>query len=183
MTAIAHCPTNGFGFESSLLTSLKSLLPKARTNALDADATLSNARRSYTLSKASGETIVVTFGLDFDPPEWFNDVIHELSTLANLTTDWDSYGGSPVALESVISTLQLLLATMSPTTPLPEFVPTPRGTIQLEWHTRGIDLEIDALGRGLYRLAFENFNADDETIEDKITSNLDDIVGPLSRLS
>jgi hypothetical protein len=70
-----------------------------------------------------------------------------MQEILSLPENWDSYGGRAIDPETVISTLQLLDAVMRPDTPLPAVVPTNRGGIQLEWHTRGIDLEIQISAR------------------------------------
>lgn len=183
MTAAAYCPTSTVDFEpSGLLTTLQGLFPTRRRPLANSDATLSNARRQFSFASPSGDELIVTLSRDFEPPAWFSDVMERLARLIGLNSDWDSYGARPVELESVVATLEFLLVTMGPTTPIPELVPTPRGTIQLEWHIHGIDCEIDALSRGLYRMAFEDFRSN-HTIEDLVTSNLDDFRQPLSLLA
>jgi hypothetical protein len=45
---------------------------------------------------------------------------------------------------------------MDDDTPEPQIVPTPSGGVQMEWHTRGIDLEIETLGGGRFGAFFED---------------------------
>ena len=173
----------GLGFDStSVLTTLKNLMPKSRSNALSSDATLSNAGQPYYLISSSGEGVVVTFDFKRQAPLWLSETTRRLAQLINLQPDWNSYGARPVDLESISAALEVLLNIMGPDTPAPELVPTPRGTVQLEWHTHGIDLEIDVLSRGLYRLAFENLRTR-EVIEDLVTSDLNVIRNPIEILS
>ena len=40
--------------------------------------------------------------------------------------------------------VRLLVGVMRADTPAPLIIPTNRGGVQLEWHTRGIDLEVEA---------------------------------------
>lgn len=40
--------------------------------------------------------------------------------------------------------------------PPPDVVPTSRGTIQLEWHPHGVNLEIDVRLPGVYRACYES---------------------------
>ena len=52
--------------------------------------------------------------------------------------------------------LQLLAATMRPATPAPIVVPTVRGGLQLEWHQRDVDLEVEVPPSGAVQVAYEN---------------------------
>jgi hypothetical protein len=50
--------------------------------------------------------------------------------------------------------------------PKPSIVPTSDGNVQLEWHTRGIDLEVEIKSNNKMYLSFED-GKDNETIEDE----------------
>jgi hypothetical protein len=62
--------------------------------------------------------------------------------LVKLPENWDSYGGHRVSLFYAQYALELVSAFMRKNLPLPSLVPTTAGGVQLEWHTRGIDLEV-----------------------------------------
>src|SRR5206468_4162766 len=57
--------------------------------------------------------------------------------------NWNSYGARPIRPEIVHVAAQLLRETVNHNTPQPAVVPTVGGGVQLEWHTGGIDLEIE----------------------------------------
>lgn len=50
--------------------------------------------------------------------------------------------------------------------PEPFITPTNRGGVVIEWHTRGIDLEIEVEAPDLYHVSFENPNRSEEWEED-----------------
>lgn len=76
-------------------------------------------------------------------PEWFKQAVTRLEDLLNLQPNWDSYGANPVNPEIAMYAINLLFELMDDALPMPSIVPTNRGGIQLEWHTRRGDLEID----------------------------------------
>ena len=79
-----------------------------------------------------------------DAAPWVQEVLAELQRLATLRPGWDGAGGrklSPSAIQAAISFMNRML---SSSTLAPQIVPTSAGGIQLEWHSRGIDLEIEA---------------------------------------
>lgn len=74
---------------------------------------------------------------------WMQPVADALSELVNLPANWDSYGARPIKGDRAIAAFDLLQSIMRDGVPVPSVVPTRRGTIQIEWHARQIDLEID----------------------------------------
>jgi hypothetical protein len=65
--------------------------------------------------------------------------------LLALPEGWNSYGASRTKKDAGMFALEILKKIMRPRTPIPQVVPTAAGGIQLEWHVKGIDLEIDIL--------------------------------------
>ncbi|RPI87568.1 MAG: hypothetical protein EHM42_05090, partial [Planctomycetaceae bacterium] len=80
------------------------------------------------------------------PPRWMEPVLAALDNLGRLPENWDSYGAVPIRQASLWAAVELLADVMHDETPLPTAVPTSHGAVQLEWHTRGIDLEIEVRG-------------------------------------
>ncbi len=76
-------------------------------------------------------------------PEWARSAVKDLLELLNLRPGWDSYGGRPIDVKAVDKAVSLLIELMNDDSPAPAVVPTPMGGVQLEWHQRGIDLEIE----------------------------------------
>jgi hypothetical protein len=71
---------------------------------------------------------------------------------------------------------------MQPDTPSPQIIPTPRGAIQLEWHLRSIDLEVEALPSGLLHISYEDRESG-EIVEDLITPDLTEMTQALAKIS
>lgn len=114
-------------------------------------------------------------------PQWAEPVAQRLADLASLSADWDSYGASSVDPDAIAQTIELLLAVMKDDTPVPTIVPTNRGRVMVEWHTRGVDLEVTALPGGRFHVSFEeNGDAWDETLSSDL-SRLDAAVSRLAR--
>ncbi len=63
-------------------------------------------------------------------------------SLLDLPAGWNSYSAKPIARQNAARAIQLLIEFVQPGTPSPAVIPTVRGGIQLEWHTKGTNLEI-----------------------------------------
>jgi hypothetical protein len=75
-------------------------------------------------------------------PQWLMPTIERAGKLLSLPYDWNRQGAPPVdsmAIQAAIDALSLL---MSPSSSLPQFTPTERSGVQLDWHENGVDLEI-----------------------------------------
>jgi hypothetical protein len=69
--------------------------------------------------------------------------IRTLIELLELPGGWNSYNARPIRKENVTFAVDLLARLMREDTPAPHVVPKVRGGVQLEWHTRGLNVEID----------------------------------------
>jgi hypothetical protein len=125
---------------------------------------------------------VIVVECDRRPPRWLSDALGALIQLTRLPENWDSYGAARVRKSSVVPVIGLLLHVMRDDTPLPSFVPTNRGNILMEWHTRGVDLEVEAMGNGVCHVFFEDMHHGDEW-EGDIRSDLKKLVDCIRRLS
>ncbi len=97
--------------------------------------------RRIELNAVGGGTVVIE--LEENEPAWLAPTLRTLAEILQLRPDWDSYGARIIDPDAVADALTLLTETMHMHTPPPIISPTNRGGIQLEWHTRGIDLEIE----------------------------------------
>jgi hypothetical protein len=77
-------------------------------------------------------------------PTWIPPTVARLNTLLDLPENWDLQGAARIDRAVIPTVLRLLTDAASPNMPVPDLVPTVEGGIQVEWHTRGIDLEIEA---------------------------------------
>jgi len=99
-----------------------------------------------------------------DPPTWLKETEEILRGFTTLPEGWDSYGAKFIERHAIDSAIELLRRIAQHDTPKPAVVPTNRGGIQIEWHTRGVDLEIEITPHGDIRLLYENpqENAEEE---------------------
>jgi hypothetical protein len=77
-----------------------------------------------------------------DRARWRRGALARLARIAALENDWDSYGARPISGAVVALVEHLLEVSAQPKVPEPAVVPTPDGGVQLEWHIRGLDLEV-----------------------------------------
>jgi hypothetical protein len=115
-------------------------------------------------------------------PKWFQEAIASLDELGELPANWDSYGAKRIRHSSILAAIELLFCVMRDETPAPAVVPTNRGTVMLEWHTQGVDLEVEVIGPGRLHVAFENTGEGTEW-EEEIGSNLSHLIECIDRLS
>ena len=75
-------------------------------------------------------------------PNWLAPTLCSFAEVLTIPANWDSYGARPIQPGVASSALDSLFAVMRDSTPLPSVVPTAKGGIQLEWHSRRFDLEV-----------------------------------------
>ena len=126
-----------------------------------------------------GELVVSTVG---EPPEWLATTASELVGLLHLAPNWDSYGARRIDFGQVGSALRVLASIMKDDTPPPTIVPTNRGGVQLEWHTRGFDLEIETVTAQSYLVSFEDSRTGEEW-EREVKSDFAPLVACIDRLT
>ena len=100
----------------------------------------------------------LTIGVEWGTrePEWFAKSIAEIRRLLWLPAGWDSFQGQPVDPVTAARSLELLVNLSQDDMPAPQFIPAQRGGVQLEWHRRGIDLEIELQTSGRIAAMFED---------------------------
>jgi hypothetical protein len=82
---------------------------------------------------------------DASVPSWQTRATDRLLDLLQLKNNWDSYGAKAPSLTAAVSLFNVLTSVVSRSTPAPSIVPSPHGHFQAEWHTNGVDLEIEVL--------------------------------------
>jgi len=95
-------------------------------------------------------------------PTWLSETDGALEKLLTLEPGWDSYRARRIDRGAAEFARLILRAVAGPQTPAPSVVPTPSGSVQLEWHVGGIDLEIEVDQGGALSVYFE---ARGETVE------------------
>jgi hypothetical protein len=89
-------------------------------------------------------------------PAWLADIQHQLQELLMLPENWNSYHARPITAAAVNAAGELLRNLAQADTPRPIVTPTVRGGVQLEWHTRGMDLDIELEGPEQFEVLFED---------------------------
>lgn len=113
-------------------------------------------------------------------PPWFYRVVSKIVDLHQLNDNWNSYGAKRVRPSSIGAAIEFLGRVTREETPEPIVVPTARGTVLLEWHTGGIDLEIDVLNSGTADVVFE---AAGEVVERRVGADVTPVAHWIERLS
>lgn len=105
-------------------------------------STLTDATTTKTFSLRTAED---EFRVEVPEPlhAWHEPTLASLQRVLNLPRNWDSYGARTIDPATVYQAIQLIFPMLGPRTPTPAVVPTSCGGVQFEWHTRGIDLEIE----------------------------------------
>jgi hypothetical protein len=62
--------------------------------------------------------------------------------LLTLPPDWNSYGAGANDEGIVLHAMHFISGLLGPASPAPRIVPLSGGGLQLEWHRKGIDLEV-----------------------------------------
>lgn len=122
-------------------------------------AQIYGSRREYTLRRYGEELRVAT---DTPEPAWLRESLQQLQRLLRLEPDWDSYGAKPIRLSTVSFALKTLDQIAPDSLPAPAIVPTPLGGVQLEWHERGVDIEIEVGSAYQATFYFADLDSGDE---------------------
>lgn len=110
------------------------------------------------------------------------ETIVKLFALRSLGAGWDSYGAQPIRQEIIERAAQWIPGFLQTSTPGPAVVPQVNGGLQLEWHRKGIDLEIYVDSTDNIRFAAED-RTSGEAIETPLTGNEDLLRRWISRIS
>jgi hypothetical protein len=79
-------------------------------------------------------------------PAWYADALDRLRRLTDLSTGWDGHTGKPTTVNAAVYGLEVLGRIMGAGVPLPSIMPLSNGGLQLEWHRKGWDIEIEIVG-------------------------------------
>lgn len=109
-------------------------------------------------------------------------VVESCLALLDLRPGWDSYGAKSLDLDLVESGLALIVALLKQPNPAPTVVPTSGGSIQLEWHLPGKDLEIEVVGVHRYSFIYEDENTGDSA-EGEVVGDIEPLLDRVSKLS
>jgi hypothetical protein len=109
-------------------------------------------------------------------PKWLPQTTKALYAILALDDNWDSYGAKRISPEIASAADELLRDIMLASTPAPQVVPSANGSIQLEWHIGGIDLEIEVESLAKSQVLFEDKQNEEPAWEGKIDYDLTRLV-------
>lgn len=158
--------------------------PGLTSTTLDTRALLSYGEYVELESQAPGAGPRSPLEQNEEYPDWTGPTLEKLNSLLALPENWDSYGGQSISFENAKYAFQLLNFTMEDTTPPPAVVPTAEGSVQLEWHERGIDLEAEVVSPYRICISYEDHRNPESDWEGELTidlTRLRDAIHELSR--
>ena len=141
--------TNSSGNASDALTSYRD--PRAQAQSLPDSAALLTIVLGYSelipfpnrVLKIDGFTVPLPPN---DLPDWFAETAGLIYQGTSLGDNWDSQGAFVVRLDCAFDAIRLIPEIVTKATPKPYVFATPTGGIQLEWHTKSADVEIELTG-------------------------------------
>lgn len=126
----------------------------------------------------------VTTTTSFGANNWQDVLLDQIMNLKKLSHGWDSYSAPRIDLDAMGFALIVLNNIMESNTPLPQVVPSSVGGIQLEWHERGIDLEIHVTGPYEGEIWYQDHTQPDKgPVSDEITIDFSQIQSFVTELT
>lgn len=77
---------------------------------------------------------------------WMMALKERFNEIGSLPVGWDGYTGKPVSFTTANFAAQIIERLYSKDVPAPSIVPGADGSMQIEWHINGYDVELDVLG-------------------------------------
>ena len=119
---------------------------------------------------------------DVKEPTWFEFTRTQLENVQALEHNWDGYKAGPIRRDVISYALAMLNEVMKPRTPAPHIAPMSHEGVMIEWHTKGIDLEIEIERPGRLWVSFEDTRTEKE-YEGHLTSNLSKLQNLIDELT
>ena len=115
-----------------------SLLPSLSWRALDRDSTTGRVNSGRVAQPVWSQFRSEATG-------WQQKAAERLADLYCLPVGWDGFDGRPVDSSTAAFALVALSEIMTEETPMPSLMPLSYGGVQIEWHRRGWDIEIEVV--------------------------------------
>ena len=129
-------------------------------------------------------TIFTQYRVVVMPPSspWIRDLNSRFKEIISLPRGWDGYAGTPVSFATAQFAAQMIERLWVPDVPTPGIIPGTDGSVQVEWHAGGYDIELDVLDP-LEVEAFRLNQASGEVDEIKIESDFSQIAQWISDIA
>lgn len=125
------------------------------------------------------------FRSEYDAPQdrkWQVEVVRQMMGFLPMQSGWDSYDAPPIGRDVCFFALEVLHSVMHSRTPIPQVVPSSVGGIQLEWHVKGIDLELHITAPYQCEVWFRD-RLGGEPISEEISNDFSFLERPISELT
>jgi hypothetical protein len=83
--------------------------------------------------------------VDTPSSPWLSTLNQRFNELVSLPKGWDGYSGVAVTFSCASFAANLLERLYADGVPAPQLVPGADGSVQIEWHINGYDVELDVL--------------------------------------
>ena len=119
-------------------------------------------------------------------PAWFYHALHGFQQLLQLPPGWDSYEAKLIEDDVIVRAAEVLVALPLPVdAPAPCIVPGSSGSVQLEWHEAGADIEIHVSAGGHVSAYLSDHRTgqevDFEMLDLEAYANLGEVLAGLAR--
>lgn len=94
------------------------------------------------------------------PSTWLRRTREQLADISSLSDDWDSYGARTISPSRIAQACILVQSIADERAPPPSLIPTPEGSIQLEWHSHGVELEVLLMSEADLGVSFEDLRGE-----------------------
>jgi hypothetical protein len=116
--------------------------------------------------------------------KWEAAVVQALVRLVKMPAGWDSYNAPPLRRDAGHFALEILQSVMRPRTPLPQVIPSAAGGVQLEWHEKGVDLELHITAPYQWELWFRDLqDPNSQPVSLELTDDFSELKRPIALLT
>lgn len=113
--------------------------------------------------------------------QWRHRIERRLNDIAHLKFGWDGHNGKLVNAVTLQFTIEILVGLMRPHIPEPSIGATSYGGIQIEWHRKGWDVEIEIVAPNRLEIFTRNVQTD-QIEEFSLGIVLDRLSGAVDRI-
>lgn len=113
---------------------------------------------------------------------WIGSAIKRLNYLTNLPDNWCSPNALPINRKIAIGLLELISMIITSEMPEPFIGPMENGSLQISWHTNGVDLEIEFQTPEIISVYYEK-GGDFEEWETEVLGDLTKLKNKIDQLT
>ena len=126
---------------------------------------------------------VSEYTLSSSQPDWLSGALTAIARLGRLAPGWDSYSAKRISPATQAASIALLREIATYNVPAPSVVPVCDGSIQIEWHTRGIDLELNVISSSRTAVLFEDSRGAEPLVDEELRYDMRKLTNVLDLLA